>query len=143
MPSSAAVACWVTDGESTLRSGINLSNQGHLLDTLRRVKNVLVVDGRRRTGWFLAAKRSLEPVISDRSRLVAVYMANPSSAEKEDTARGARKVAQRVVEAAQSSWVDSVLAVMNADGTVNNADGKPISPQAAWHAIRVLRRGPR
>jgi hypothetical protein len=47
------------------------------------------------------------------------------------------------VEAARSSWVDTVLAVVNADGTANFADGKPISPQAAWHAIRALQRGPR
>ncbi len=47
------------------------------------------------------------------------------------------------MEAARSSWVDSVLAVVNADGTVNSANGTPISPQAAWHAIRALQRGPR
>ncbi len=55
----------------------------------------------------------------------------------------ARKAVRRAVEAARSSWVDSVLAVVNADGTVNSADGKPISPQAALHAIRALQRGPR
>jgi hypothetical protein len=31
LSSSAAVACWVTNGELTLRFGINLSNQGDLL----------------------------------------------------------------------------------------------------------------
>ena len=91
------------------------------------------------SGWFLATKRSLEPVIADRNRLMAAYMANPSS----HAARGARKAVRRAVEAGRSSWVDSVLAVVNADGTVNSADGKPISPQAAWHAIRALQRGPR
>jgi hypothetical protein len=94
-------------------------------------KDVLVMDGQRHPGWFLAAKRSLEPVIADRSRLKAAYMANPSSAEAKDAARGARKAVRRAVDAARSSWVDSVLAVVNADGTVNSADGKPISPQAA------------
>ena len=74
---------------------------------------------------------------------MAAYMANPSSAEAKDAARGARKAVRRAVEAARSSWVDSVLAVANADGTVNYADGKPISSQAAWHAIRALQRGPR
>ena len=37
LSSSAAVACWVTNGELTLRFGINLLNQEDLLDTLRRV----------------------------------------------------------------------------------------------------------
>ena len=106
-------------------------------------KDVLMVDGRRCPGWFLATKRSLEPVIADRSRLMAAYMANPSSAEAKDAARGARKAVRRAVEAARSPWVDSLLKVVNADGTVNSADGKPISPQAAWHAIRALQRGPR
>ena len=73
---------------------------------------------------------------------MAAYMANPSSAEAKDAARGAHKAVRRAVEAPRS-WVDSVLAVVNADGTVNSADGKPISPQAAWHAIRALQRGPR
>ena len=109
-------------------------------------KDVLMVDGRRRPGWLLAAKRSLEPVIADRNRrkrLMAAYMTNPSSAEAKNAARGARKAVRRAVEAARSPWVDSVLTVVNADGTVNSADGKPISPQAAWHAIRALQRGPR
>ncbi len=106
-------------------------------------KGVLMVDGRRRPDWFLAAKRSLEPVIADHNRLMAACMANPSSAEAKDAARGARKAVRRAVEAVRSSWVNSVLAVVNADGTVNSADGNPISPQAAWHAIRALRRGPR
>ncbi len=99
-------------------------------------KDVLMVDGRRRPGWFLAAKRSLEPVVADRNRLMAAYMANPSSAE-------AKYAAATGGGSCRSSWVDSVLAVVNADGTVNSADGNPISPQAAWHAIRALRRGPR
>jgi hypothetical protein len=103
-------------------------------------KDVLM-DGRRRPGWFLAAKRSLEPVIADRSRLMAAYMANPSSTDAKDAALGARKAVRRAVEAARSSWVDSVLSVVNADGTVNSADGKPTSPQAASHAIRALQRG--
>ena len=106
-------------------------------------KDVLMVDGRRRPGWFMEAKRSFEPVIADRNRLIAAYMANPSSAEAKDAARGARKTVRRVVEAARYSWVDSFLALVSADGMVNSAVGKPISPQAAWHAIRVLRRGPR
>ena len=38
LSSSAAVACWVTNGELALRFGINLSNQGDLLGTLRRVR---------------------------------------------------------------------------------------------------------
>jgi hypothetical protein len=70
-------------------------------------------------------------------------MANPSSAEAKNAARGAHEAVRRAVEAAQSSWVGSVLAVVNADGTANSAHGKPISPQAAWHAIRALQRGPR
>ncbi len=70
-------------------------------------------------------------------------MANPSSAEAKDATRGALKALRRVVVAARSSWVDSVLAVANLDGTVNSADGKPISPQAVWHEIRALQRGPR
>jgi hypothetical protein len=106
-------------------------------------KDVLMVDGRRPPGWFLAAKGSLEPEIADCNRLMAAYMANPSSAEVRDAARGARKAVRRAVEAARSSWVDSILAVVNADGTVNSADGKPISPQAVLHATRALRRGPR
>jgi hypothetical protein len=106
-------------------------------------KDVLMVDGRRRSGWFLVAKRSLEPVITDCSRLMAAYMANPSSAEAKDAARDECKAVRRALEAARSSWVDSVLAIVNADGTVNSADGDPISPQAAWHAIRALQRGPR
>ena len=36
LSSSAAVACWVTNGALTLRYGINLSNQGDLLYNLRR-----------------------------------------------------------------------------------------------------------
>jgi hypothetical protein len=91
-------------------------------------KDVLMVDGRRRPGWFLAAQRSFEPVIADRNRLTAAYMVNQSSAEAKDAARGARRAVRRAVEAARSSWVDTVLAVMNADGTVNSEDGKPISP---------------
>ncbi len=106
-------------------------------------KGVLMVDGRRRPGWFLATKRSLEPVIADRKSLMAAYMANPSSAEAKDAARGARKAVRRAMEASRSSLVDSVLAVVNVDGTVNSADGKTISPQAAWHAIRALQHGPR
>ena len=106
-------------------------------------KEVLMVDGRRHPDWFLAANRSIEPVIADRNRLMAAYVANPSSAEAKDAARGARKAVRRAVEAARSSWVDSVLAVANAGGTVNSADGKPTSPQAASHAIRALQRGPR
>ena len=47
-------------------------------------------------------------------------MANPSSAEAKVAARGARKAVRRAVEAARSSWVDSVLAVVNADGTLKN-----------------------
>ncbi len=54
-------------------------------------KGVLMADGQRRPGWFLAGKRSLEPVIAVRSRLMAAYMANPSSAEAKDAARGARR----------------------------------------------------
>jgi hypothetical protein len=104
---------------------------------------VLMVDGRWRPGWFLAVKRSLEPVIADRNRLMAAYVANPSSAEAKDAARSARKAVRRAVEAARSSWIDSVLAVVNADGTVNFAEGNPISSQAVWHAIRALWRGPR
>ncbi len=38
LSSSAAGACWVTDWEMALRFGIKLSNQGDLLDTLRRVR---------------------------------------------------------------------------------------------------------
>ncbi len=38
LSSSAAVESWVTNGELTLRFGINLPNQGDLLDTLRRVR---------------------------------------------------------------------------------------------------------
>ena len=38
LSSSAAVACWVTNGELALRFGINLSNQGDLLGILRRVR---------------------------------------------------------------------------------------------------------
>jgi hypothetical protein len=103
-------------------------------------KDALMVDGRRRPGWFLAATRSLQPVIADRNRLMAAYMANPSSSEAKDTARGARKAVRRAVEAARSSWVDSVLAVVNADGTVNSADGKPISPQKhrKLHGMRFV-----
>ncbi len=33
--------------------------------------------------------------------------------------------------------------MVNADGTVKSADEKPVSPQAAWHAIRSFQRGPR
>jgi hypothetical protein len=101
-----------------------------------------MVDGRRRPGWFLAVKRSLEPVIADRNRLMAAYIANPSSAEAKNAARGAHKAVRRAVEAARSPWVDSVLAVVNVDGTVNSADVKSILSQAAWHAIRALQRGP-
>ncbi len=105
-------------------------------------KNALMVDGRRRPGWFLAAKRLLEPVIVDRNRLMAAYMANPSSAEAKDAARGARKAMRQALETfARSSWVDSIFAVENAYGTGNSADGKTISPQAVWHAICALQRG--
>ena len=38
LSSSAAVACWVTNGELTLRFGMNLPNQRDLLGTLRRVR---------------------------------------------------------------------------------------------------------
>ncbi len=38
LSSSAAVACWITNGELTQRFGINLSNQEDLFDTLRRVR---------------------------------------------------------------------------------------------------------
>ena len=100
------------------------------------------MDGRS-SGWFLAAKRSLELVIADRSRLKAAYMDNPSSAEMKHAARGARKAVRRAVETSLSSWVDSVLAVVHADGRVNYADEKTISPQAIWHAIGALQRGPR
>ena len=48
LSSSAAVACWVTNGELTLRFGINLSNQGDLLDTLRRVR---AADHVQKTWW--------------------------------------------------------------------------------------------
>ncbi len=58
-------------------------------------KDVLMVDGRRRPGWFLAVKRSLEPVTADRNRLMAAHMSNPSSAEAKDATRGARKAVQR------------------------------------------------
>ena len=78
----------------------------------------------------------LEPVIEDRNRLMAAYMANPSSAEAKDAARGARKAVRRAVEAARSSWVDGVLAVVNADGTVNSADGKPIHRKL--HGMRFV-----
>ncbi len=104
-------------------------------------KDVLMVDGRRHPGWFLAAKRSLEPVTADQNRLMAAYMANPSSAEAKDVARGAHKAVRRAVEAARSSWVNCVLAVVNADGTVNFADGRPILQQGAWRAICALQRG--
>ncbi len=80
----------------------------------------------------------LEPVIADRNRLMAAYMANPRSTEAKDAARGARKAVRQAVDAARSSWVDSVLAVVNADGTVNSPDGKPISPQAVWRYIYAL-----
>ncbi len=72
---------------------------------------------------------------------MAEYTANPSSAEAKDAARGARKAVRRAVEAARSYWVDSVFAAVNADGTVNYANGKPNSPQALWHAVRPLQRG--
>ena len=48
LSSSAAVACWVTNGELTLRFGINLSNQGDLLGTLRRVR---AADHAQETWW--------------------------------------------------------------------------------------------
>ncbi len=38
LSSSRTVACWVTNGELTLRFGINWSNQGDMLGTLRRVR---------------------------------------------------------------------------------------------------------
>jgi hypothetical protein len=57
---------------------------------------VLMVDGRRRPGWFLAAKRSLEPVIADRNRMMAAYMANSSSAEAKLESTYGRSVATRI-----------------------------------------------
>ncbi len=38
LSSSAAVACWVTNGVLALRFGIKLSNHGELLGALRRVQ---------------------------------------------------------------------------------------------------------
>ncbi len=49
-------------------------------------------------------------------------MANPSSAEARDAARGARKAVRLAVEAARCYWVASTLAVANADGTVYFVD---------------------
>jgi hypothetical protein len=111
--------------------------------TQAEAKGVLMTDGRRCPGLFLAAKRLLEPVIADRNRLMAAYVANPSSAEAKDAARGARKAVRRAVEAAHCSWVDSVLVVVNADGTENSADEKPITTQYLWHTVRAFRCGPR
>jgi hypothetical protein len=65
-------------------------------------------------------------------------MVNPSYAEGKDVVRDARKSVGRAEEAARCSWVGSFLAVANVDGTVNSANGNPISPQVVWHAIHAL-----
>ncbi len=110
---------------------------------MQAAKDVPMVDGRRRQSWFLAARRSLEPVLADHNELMVAYMANPDNAEAKDAARSTRKAVRRAVKTARCSWVDSVLAVANAYGTVNYAGGKPISAQAVWQVIRVRKRGSR
>ena len=52
LSSSAAVACWVTNGKLTLRFGMNFSNQGDLLGTLRRVRAA----GHVQEAWWAALK---------------------------------------------------------------------------------------
>ena len=56
LSSSAAVACWVTNGELALRFGINLSNQGDLLGTLRRVRAADHVQ----EAWLAALQQNAE-----------------------------------------------------------------------------------
>ena len=60
LSSSAAVACWVTNGELTLRFGISLSNQGDLLDTLRRVR---AADHVQETRWAALQQKSVFSVL--------------------------------------------------------------------------------
>ena len=72
---------------------------------------VLKIDGRRRPGWFVAARVSLEPAIAERNKAMAAYLADPQCTEKKDAARGARKAVRRVIEAAKRDWIDGVLSV--------------------------------
>jgi len=60
---------------------------------------VLMSDGRRRPGWFLAARDKLQPCIEIRNAATVSYFNNPAS-ETKDNLKAARKKVKRAVQSA-------------------------------------------
>ena len=101
---------------------------------------VLMSDGRRRPGWFLAAREQLKPVIDIRNAATMSYFSNPLDTVK-DNLKAARKNVTRAVRSAKDRWMESIIAHINGRESVD--DRRPITPKECWDAIRELERGPR
>ena len=103
-------------------------------------KEVLMSDGRRRPGWFLAAREQLKPVIDIRNAATMSYFSNPLDTVKGNL-KAARKNVKRAVRSAKDRWMESIIAHINGRESVD--DRRPITPKECWDAIRELERGPR
>ncbi len=98
-------------------------------------------DGRRRPGWFMAAKEQLKPVIVARNLASgAAFGANPSLEAKRVLA-AARKRVKRAVAMAKVSWMELVVDTIN--GRESAEDRRPVTSKEIWEAIRDLESGPR
>ena len=71
-------------------------------------KEVLMSDGRRRPGWFLAARDQLQPCIDIRNAATVSYFATPVSGAKDDL-KAARKKVKRAVQSAKDRWMESII----------------------------------
>ena len=100
-------------------------------------KEVLMSDGRRRLGCFLAAREQLRPVVDIRNAATMLYFSNPLG-----TVKGIKaKSLKRAVRSAKDRWMESIIAHINGRESVD--DRRPITPKECWDAIRELERGPR
>ena len=97
-------------------------------------------DGRRRPGWFVAAKATLGPEIAVRNQLTKAYGANPGNDAKK-ALKAARKRVKRAIVLAKESWMELVVDTIN--GKESADDRRPVTPQDIWKAIQELERGPR
>ena len=136
----------VTENVNLLRGSIN--HEGTRASALQVLegamvtasKKLLMSDGRRRPGWFLAAKSILGPVIENRNRVSSAYCARPTDANKKEI-KALRKKVKQAVHKAKQSWMELIVERIN--GRQSGGDRRPTTPKEIWEAIRELEQGPR
>ena len=88
-------------------------------------KQVLMSDGRRRPGWFVAAKATLGPEIAVRNQMTKAYGANPGD-EAKKALKVARKRVKRAIVLAKESWMELVVDTIN--GKESTEERRPVTP---------------